>query len=155
MCSNDYEDFMIDMSVDKGYAPDQVFYPVESFSAGLLRSIPKKVHEWLLRLGVRDDVAGEAHGVRWNFSVDGGTIIYGSDGDSDFIQIWWESIPSTAAFICCTDERCLNLKHNLPWFVTVEQNIYGALQTLEDSMDIPYGIPNETTSADDVIGEEE
>lgn len=105
----------------------------DSFSEGLMKSIPKKVFGLLslMERGISEETNGyqEIENLRIFYDSDlnetGGSIILGRE---PYFKITWEGRPSDAKSIAASDECFLDLAHNLGFFTTVEKLIYGPLE---------------------------
>src|SRR5271154_2620934 len=124
-----------DMSYKSGWNPYQPFYPKDKFSTRMLSSIVTKVTKWLVNLN--QDVTGEYGELAWNYTPDGGTIIYANESPDRFIQIWWDVVVAFdpedvgTISICGSDERFQDITINLQFFTAVERSIYGELESLQ------------------------
>jgi hypothetical protein len=135
------------MSYKSGWNPYQPFYPKDAFSKTMLSSIITKVSKWLENMN--EDTTGEYGELQWNYTPDGGTIIYANESKERFIQIWWDvqikyddnaeetlehgGDPSGGftVNICGSDKRFENVTNNLEFFTAVEHSIYSELEQLQ------------------------
>jgi hypothetical protein len=127
-----------DMSWKSGWNPYEPFYPKDDFSKGLLSSIVKKTSKWLENLN--QETSGEFGELGWNYTPDGGTIVFANESKDRFIQIWWDVVVAFTQedvgtiSICGSDKRFEDITNNLDFFTAVEQSIYNELEILQQAV---------------------
>jgi|SRR5579859_408577 len=121
----------IDMSLKAGWNPYEPFYPKDDFSKQLLLSIPSKVSKWLELLN--QDTTGEYGELAWNYTPEGGTIIFANESNERFVQIWWDYQDGVVT-ICGSDERFEDISSHLEFFTAVEFSIYDELESLHHAI---------------------
>ncbi len=132
-----------DMSYKSGWNPYQPFYPKDEFSKKMLSSIITKVSKWLENMN--QDTTGQYDELGWNYTPEGGTIIYANESPDRFIQIWWDLQMSLDADgmnehnaytikICGSDKRFEDVANNLEFFTAVEHSIYNELEHLQKDL---------------------
>jgi hypothetical protein len=106
----------------------------DTFSADLLRSIPKKVYGNIIDSGRDLTVPGKYGKLEWNFQEHAGTLIYTGD-EGDFIQLYWEGHPDSGITnVSGTDERFHDIRTNLQFFVSVENVIYAEVRKMQEEL---------------------
>lgn len=124
-----------DMSYKSGWNPYEPFYPKDDFSKGMLSSIVKKTSKWLENLN--QETTGEFGELGWNYTPDGGTIVFANQSPDRFIQIWWDVVVAFTQEdvgtigICGSDKRFEDIANNLDFFTAVERSIYNELTILQ------------------------
>lgn len=123
---------MDDLSIFNGWDPAFAFEPKNDLSAELLRSIPRKVNAWLENLKQPIMGPGEIGPLKWNFTSEGGSIIYDDvDGMESFAQIMWVGPLDKIEHVYGSDERFEDLTQDLAFFTALEKNIYDELEKLQ------------------------
>ena len=117
--------------------PTEGYYPQDSLSTELLKSIPKKVFVWLENLGVDLTEPGQDGWLRWTFDEanNNGTIIYYDPIIDDLTQIWFDGSALDPTAICGSDERFTDIQSNLTFFAEVERKIYAELELMQEEYD--------------------
>jgi len=131
---SDFNEHFPDMSYKSGWNPYEPFYPKDEFSKTMLSSIVTKVSKWLQNMN--EDSTGTYGELQWNYTPDGGTIIYANESKDRFIQIWWDVDPlsldtNSSVSICGSDKRFEDVTNNLEFFIAVEHAIYSELEKLQ------------------------
>jgi len=131
------------MSYKSGWNPYQPFYPKDEFSKKMLSSIVTKVSKWLENMN--QDTSDQYGELGWNYTPEGGTIVFANESPDRFIQIWWDLQLSLDADgmnadnvytiqLCASDKRFEDVTHNLEFFTAVEHAIYNELERLQKEL---------------------
>lgn len=105
------------------------FLPKDAISANLLKSIPRKIFHWLIRIGDDPLEGGKFESLTWNFSETGGSLVF--DSAPSRITISWFGNVDDITDIRGSDKRFCDITNNLEWFVGLENSIYVQLEKLE------------------------
>jgi hypothetical protein len=113
------------------------FFPEDTVSEELLKSVPKKVYFWIQGLVADVEEPGCYNKLSWHFVPDGtSTISYGEqDVDDDFCAIWWEGMPDNPKGLCGSDKRIQSIVSNMDFFTLFEENVFTTLETFEEEHD--------------------
>jgi len=134
----------------EGYPLDPI--PVEdAFSATMVKTIPRKIAEWLARLEQDLTVPFSFGKIYFKLFPEGGSLEYGSVLDDDLICIWWSGRVSEIEGISVNRDYLCTVRENLGEFVSAEQAIYGVMELFEESLspeDEPK-MPEQYTRAED------
>ena len=115
----------------EGYPLDPI--PVEdAFSATMVKTIPRKIAEWLARLEQDLTVPFSFGKIYFKLFPDGGLFEYGSALNDDLICIWWSGKVSEIEGISVNRDYLCTVRENLDKFVSAEQAIYSVMELFEE-----------------------
>ena len=113
-------------SAHKGY------FPADTVSAELLKSIPKKVYHWLEGILPEMTEPGEFQELKWNLTEDQNTLIFGEEDTLEYCVIWWEGSADEPMNLCTSSPLLESVIDNLDFFTQLEENIYSTLESFEE-----------------------
>lgn len=110
------------------------FFPQDPVSEELLKSIPKKVYNWLDGLGEDLTCPGSYQTLSWEFNVDDTSHI-SVDVDGDAITLWWEGDAHNTSSLCSNSRKLEDIPNNIEFFTQLEEEFYSTLESFEEERD--------------------
>jgi hypothetical protein len=115
-------------------SPNESFFPADPVSEELLKSIPKKVYNWLDGMGTDMTQTGTYHELSWDFSEETSWLAY-SGSEFDPITFWWEGDAHNPSSLCTDSKFFECVTDHIEFFTQLEEDIYSTLELFEEERD--------------------